>query len=97
MSRWVISACGSRGLPNRLLHAIGKMASHSDCSIGLDLHPLVAAERNEIIEVQLKPARSPIDNLADLPAVSLLPLGREAHDLAFVTVFLVAENSQIML
>ncbi len=66
MSRCVISVCGSRGLPNNFSMRSEKWRCHAYRAVRLDLHALIAAQRHEVIEIQLKAARNQIDNLANL-------------------------------
>src|SRR5581483_5991758 len=68
------------------------MAGKMDDAIAGDLHALVAAERHEVIEIQLKVSVARKDNLAHRIAVGVTAIGREAHHFAFVAVLLVTNE-----
>src|SRR5690348_11603030 len=63
-----------------------------DDAIARDLHSLVAAERHEVIEIQLEVSVPRKDDFADGLAVSVTAIGGEAHDLAFIAILLVADE-----
>src|SRR5438270_9965437 len=76
------------------------MACQLHGAIRQHLHPLIAAERFEILEIKLKAARLCSqwpnghrgDKLTDLVAVGVFPVGREPHNFAFVAVLAVADE-----
>src|ERR1700693_3066583 len=73
-------------------HAVGEMPGEADRAVVQDLHSLVTAESHEVIQVELKTAAFQSYDFTDLLAVGVLPVGRKAHDLSFVAVFLVADK-----
>src|SRR5438270_11029551 len=68
------------------------MAGKLHCSIRHDLHALVAAERLEVTEIELKAVLDCPNDLRDVLAVGRIPVGRQTHDFAFVTIFAVANE-----
>jgi len=56
------------------------------------LQPAQAAQRHEVVEIQLKAARNQIDSFANVFKVSIFPVGRQTHNFAFVDVLLVADE-----
>src|ERR1700733_3816678 len=75
-----------------LYHTIGKMAGKANRSIGQNLHALIAAQRLEVTRIQLKAVVFGLNNLRNLIPVRIFPIRREAHDFAFVTVLVVANE-----
>src|SRR5579864_7752177 len=73
-------------------HAAGKMARQLHCSIGLDLHAFVAAQRLEKIQIKPETRIAGHKQLANLLAIPVAAIRGKAHDLAFISVFVVADE-----
>src|SRR5215467_5970463 len=80
------------GISEQLLHLLGKVTSQAHRSIRQHLHTLVAAERLEVTEVELKAIILRRNDFADFIEVGGLAVRRKPHDLAFVTVLRIADE-----
>src|SRR5580704_2449019 len=81
-------------LTEQVLHAIGEMPRQAHRSIRQDLHPLIAAQRLEVTEIEMESTVFGYDDLAKLVAIliSVLAIRGEAHHFALVAVFRVADE-----
>ena len=68
------------------------MSRQGHCAIGLDLHTLVAAERLKKIEIEFEPISLRHQQVANLLAIRVFTIGSEAHHLAFIAIFAVADE-----
>src|SRR5437870_13845166 len=73
-------------------HAFREVTGEDHCPVRLNLHSLVAAKRLEIIKIELEAAVFEPNNFANLAAIRVLAIRREAHDLALIAVFLIADE-----
>src|SRR5581483_10822821 len=76
----------------QLLHLPGKMWSELYGSIGKDLHSLGAAQRFEILQVEMEVAVPEADDISHFAAEGVLSVRRQPHDFAFVSILLVTDE-----
>src|SRR3954447_14181812 len=68
------------------------MPGQCNRAVRLDLHSLIAADGLEVIQVKLRAGGASHEQLANLLAVSIFAVWRQSHDLAFVAIFVVADE-----
>src|SRR5579864_477714 len=73
-------------------HAARKMPGQLHRPIRFDLHAFVTAQWLEKIEIELKTGVTGHEQLANLLAKSVAAIRRQAHDFAFIAVFVVADK-----
>src|SRR5437763_9108563 len=83
---------GLARLTEQFLHATGEVPSQVNRTVGHYLHSLVAADGHEVVEIQMEVAVAKLDDLAQGIAVGVLAVWGKPHYLAFVTIFLVADE-----
>src|SRR4051794_15897681 len=68
------------------------MGSEFHCTVSVNLHPLIASQRLEIVEIELKHSIFQANDLSDLVTMSWLSIGRESHNFAFIAIFFVPDK-----
>src|SRR5580692_11605057 len=83
---------GLTRLTESLHHPRRKMVGQTNRSVRQNLHSLIASQRIEETGIEIKAAISQADYFTERIAEPVLAIGREPHDLAFISVLWVADE-----